>query len=217
MIMLRSDNARWLFFLEVMHPLKSELHWPCGPVRPLDLAEATAPLQHWCRTFFQPSCSFCFKTVVETTHEWQGPQGPQGHIQWGSMGLTFADVLRLILFGEVTSAESGLQGAQLTHFAEGVNGCKWIDVNGGFRRSMHVAEWWMVQPGALPNDQNVGRLARFVLAPCSRRWRITGCLVREPRTQPLKDMMTWELLKRLRWSVSHTCTNSIQKLGAKAF
>lgn len=47
MIMLRSDNARWLFFLEVMHPLKSELHWPCGPVRPLDLAEATAPLQHW--------------------------------------------------------------------------------------------------------------------------------------------------------------------------
>ena len=30
---------------EVMHPLKSELHWPCGPVRPLDLAEATAS---WC-------------------------------------------------------------------------------------------------------------------------------------------------------------------------
>lgn len=27
---------------KVMHPLKSELHWPCGPVRPLDLAEATA-------------------------------------------------------------------------------------------------------------------------------------------------------------------------------
>ena len=30
------DEIDW-----VMHPLKSELHWPCGPVRPLDLAEAT--------------------------------------------------------------------------------------------------------------------------------------------------------------------------------
>ena len=27
---------------KVMHPLKSELHWPCGPVRALDMAEATA-------------------------------------------------------------------------------------------------------------------------------------------------------------------------------
>lgn len=143
----------------------------------------------------------------------KGRKGTYNGDQWG-LHLPMCCVIQ---FGEVTSAESGLQGAQLTHFAEGVNGCKWIDVNGGFRRSMHVAEWWMVQPGALPNDQNVGRLARFVLAPCSRRWRITGCLVREPRTQPLKDMMTWELLKRLRWSVSNTCTNSIQKLGAKAF
>ena len=31
--------------IKVMHPLKSELHWPCGPVRALDLAEATAPQQ----------------------------------------------------------------------------------------------------------------------------------------------------------------------------
>eukprot|EP00439_Symbiodinium_sp_Y106_P034835 s424_g4.t1 len=38
------DEIDW-----VMHPLKSELHWPCGPVRALDMAEATETHPHQSR------------------------------------------------------------------------------------------------------------------------------------------------------------------------
>ena len=98
MIMLHSDNARWLFSLEVMHPLKSELHWPCGPVRPLDLAEATAPLQHWYSMgkAWKGLCSediFPAQQLLQLL--FQNCSGNNTRVARAhTMGLTFADVLR---------------------------------------------------------------------------------------------------------------------------
>ena len=100
--MLRSDNARWLFFLEVMHPLKSELHWPCGPVRPLDLAEATAPLQHCCSigtAWAKRERAFCSEDMFPAQQLlqllFQNCGGNNTRVARAhTMGLTFADVLR---------------------------------------------------------------------------------------------------------------------------